>query len=63
MSGKRGWSRKDREMFRRIAARVKPYTGRLVLAVLCGMLFGGSLLGLLGAGKAGLAQALWDVNA
>ena len=60
MSGKRGWSAKDREMFGRIAARVRPYTGRLVLAVLCGMLFGGSLLGLLGAGKAGLAQAFGE---
>ena len=47
----------EKRLFRRVLAMTKPYKGRLVLALASGMMFGGSLGGLLLAGKSGLSQA------
>ena len=47
----------QKRLFRRVLGMTKPYKGRLVLALASGMMFGGSLGGLLLAGKSGLSQA------
>ena len=47
----------QKRLFRRVLGMTKPYRGRLVLALVSGMMFGGSLGGLLLAGKSGLSQA------
>jgi subfamily B ATP-binding cassette protein MsbA len=47
----------QKRLFRRVLGMTKPYKWRLVLALVSGMLFGGSLGGLLLAGKSGLSEA------
>lgn len=56
MAGKR-LTEEQKRLFRRVLAMTKPYKGRLALALASGMMFGGSLGGLLLAGKSGLSQA------
>ncbi|MBP1588607.1 MAG: ATP-binding cassette domain-containing protein [Kiritimatiellae bacterium] len=48
---------RHRQLYARILVLTRPYWGRLTLAVFFGLLFGGSLFGLLAAGKSGLNQA------
>lgn len=50
-------TQEQRRLYGRVMSMTKPYWGRLTLAVLFGLMFGGSLFGLLAAGKSGLSQA------
>ena len=50
-------TQEQRRLYGRVMAMTKPYWGRLTLAVVFGLMFGGSLFGLLAAGKSGLSQA------
>ena len=47
----------QKRLFRRVLSLTRPYKGRLVLALASGMLFGGSLGGLLLVAKSGLSEA------
>ncbi|MBR6021008.1 MAG: ATP-binding cassette domain-containing protein [Kiritimatiellae bacterium] len=47
----------QKRLFRRVLSMTAPYKGRLVLALASGMLFGGSLGGLLLVAKSGLGEA------
>ncbi|MBR3583733.1 MAG: ABC transporter ATP-binding protein [Kiritimatiellae bacterium] len=46
----------EKRLYGRLLALCRPYTGRLLLAVLFGLMFGGSLFGLLAVGKSGVAN-------
>ena len=46
----------EKRLYGRILALTRPYIGRLLLAVLFGALFGGSLFGLLAVGKSGVSN-------
>ncbi len=46
----------------RLLSYAKPYTGRIVMGVLCGLLFSGSTLGVLASFKGGLAKLFDDVE-
>ncbi len=46
----------EKRIYLRLLARTRPYAGRLALAVVFGMLFGGSVFGLLFSAKGGMAQ-------
>lgn len=50
-------TQEQRRLYGRVMAMTRPYWGRLTLAVVFGLMFGGSLFGLLAAGKSGLSQA------
>ena len=56
MSEKRELTAREKQIYLRLLARTRPYAGRLALAVLFGMLFGGSVFGLLFSAKGGMAQ-------
>ena len=47
---------RERRIYLRLMARTRPYAGRLALAILFGMLFGGSVFGLLLSAKGGMSQ-------
>ena len=47
---------RERQIYVRLLARTRPYVGRLALAVVFGLLFGGSVFGLLFSAKGGMAQ-------
>ena len=47
----------EKRLYGRLLALTRPYLGRLLLAVVFGMMFGGSLFGLLAVGKSGIANA------
>ena len=47
---------REKQIYLRLLARTKPYTGRLALAVVFGVLFGGSVFGLLFSAKGGMSQ-------
>ena len=47
---------REKQIYLRLLARTKPYAGRLALAVVFGMLFGGSVFGLLFSAKGGMSQ-------
>jgi ATP-binding cassette, subfamily B, bacterial MsbA len=49
-------SRRERQIYLRLLARTRPHLGRLALAVVFGILFGGSVFGLLLSAKGGMAQ-------
>jgi len=53
---KRKLTARERQIYLRLLARTRPYAGRLALAVLFGILFGGSVFGLLFSAKGGMAQ-------
>jgi hypothetical protein len=53
---KRKLSHRERQIYMRLLARTRPYRGRLALAVVFGILFGGSVFGLLFSAKGGMAQ-------
>lgn len=46
----------EKQIYLRLLARTKPYSGRLALAVVFGILFGGSVFGLLFSAKGGMSQ-------
>ena len=46
----------EKRIYLRLLSRTKPYRGRLALAVVFGILFGGSVFGLLFSAKGGMAQ-------
>ena len=57
MSGKPGkLTDREKQTYARLMARTRPYRGRLVLAVVFGMLFGSSVFGMLLSAKGGMAQ-------
>ena len=47
---------REKQIYLRLLARTKPYAGRLALAVVFGVLFGGSVFGLLFSAKGGMSQ-------
>ena len=47
---------REKQIYLRLLARTKPYAGRLALAVFFGVLFGGSVFGLLFSAKGGMSQ-------
>jgi len=47
---------KEKQVYLRLLSRTKPYRGRLVVAVVFGLLFGSSVFGLLFSAKGGMAQ-------
>ncbi len=47
---------REKQIYLRLLARTKPYAGRLALAVVFGILFGGSVFGLLFSAKGGMSQ-------
>ncbi|NLG34215.1 MAG: ABC transporter ATP-binding protein [Lentisphaerae bacterium] len=47
---------RERQIYLRLLGRAKPFAGRLSLAVFFGILFGGSVFGLLFSAKGGMAQ-------
>lgn len=47
---------RERRIYLRLMTRTRPYAGRLVLAILFGMMFGGSVFGLLLSAKGGMSQ-------
>ena len=49
-------SPRERQIYLRLLGRAKPFAGRLALAVFFGILFGGSVFGLLFSAKGGMAQ-------
>ena len=49
-------SGRERRIYLRLLARTRPFAGRLALAVVFGMLFGGSVFGLLVSAKGGMSQ-------
>jgi subfamily B ATP-binding cassette protein MsbA len=53
---KRKLTAREKQIYLRLLARTRPYAGRLALAVLFGILFGGSVFGLLFSAKGGMAQ-------
>ena len=55
-SSKHRLTAEEKRLYGRILALTRPYFGRLLLAVLFGALFGGSLFGLLAVGKSGVAN-------
>ncbi len=57
MSSKHGLTPQEKMLYGRILSMTKAYWGRLALAIVFGLLFGGSMFGLLVAGKGGLSQA------
>ena len=46
----------EKQIYLRLLARTRPYSGRLALAIVFGILFGGSVFGLLFSAKSGMAQ-------
>jgi subfamily B ATP-binding cassette protein MsbA len=56
MSQKHRLTAEEKRLYGRILALTRPYIGRLILAVVFGMMFGGSLFGLLAVGKSGLSN-------
>lgn len=46
----------EKQIYLRLLARTKPHAGRLALAIVFGILFGGSVFGLLFSAKGGMAQ-------
>ena len=56
MSQKHRLTAEEKRLYGRILALTRPYLGRLLLAVLFGALFGGSLFGLLAVGKSGVSN-------
>lgn len=46
----------EKQLYLRVLSRTRPFMWRLVLALVFGILYGGSLFGLLAAGKSGLSQ-------
>ena len=49
-------SDREKRLYARLLALTRPHWLRLAAAILCGLLYGGSLSGLLLAGKSGLSQ-------
>ena len=49
-------SDREKQVYLRLLSRTKPYRGRLAIAVLFGILFGGSVFGLLFSAKGGMSQ-------
>ncbi len=47
---------REKQIYLRLLARTRPFSGRLALAVVFGMLFGGSVFGLLFSAKGGMSQ-------
>ena len=47
---------REKQIYLRLLARTKPYAGRLALAIVFGVLFGGSVFGLLFSAKGGMSQ-------
>ena len=55
-SSKHRLTAEEKRLYGRLLALTRPYLGRLLLAVVFGMMFGGSLFGLLAVGKSGIAN-------
>lgn len=55
-SEKRKLTDREKQIYLRLLARTRPYKGRLALAIVFGMLFGGSVFGFLFSAKGGMAQ-------
>ena len=55
-SKKRTLSDREKQVYLRLLARTRPFAGRLAIAVFFGILFGGSVFGLLFSAKGGMAQ-------
>jgi ATP-binding cassette, subfamily B, bacterial MsbA len=53
---KRKLTEREKQIYLRLLSRTRPHRGRLALAVLFGILFGGSVFGLLFSAKGGMAQ-------
>jgi ATP-binding cassette, subfamily B, bacterial MsbA len=53
---KRKLTEQEKQVYLRLLSRTKPYRGRLAIAVVFGILFGGSVFGLLFSAKGGMAQ-------
>ena len=49
-------SAREKQVYLRLLARTKPFRGRLAIAILFGMMFGGSVFGLLFSAKGGMSQ-------
>ena len=47
---------REKQIYLRLLSRTRPYAGRLALAIVFGMLFGGSVFGLLFSAKGGMSQ-------
>ena len=55
-------SDREKQVYLRLLARTKPYRGRLAIAIVFGMLFGGSVFGLLFSAKGGMSQVFGGVG-
>ena len=55
-SEKRKLTAREKQIYLRLMARTRPHKGRLALAIVFGMLFGGSVFGLLLSAKGGMSQ-------
>jgi len=55
-AAKRKLTEQEKQVYIRLLGRTRPYRGRLAIAVVFGILFGGSVFGLLLSAKGGMAQ-------
>ena len=53
----------EKQIYLRLLARTRPYRGRLALSIVFGILFGGSVFGLLFSAKGGMAQVFGSATA
>ena len=62
MSSARKLTAQERRTYLRLLARTRPCWGRILLAVVFGILFGGSILGMLASAKGALAYVFGSAD-